>query len=143
MNVNIMNKQIGIYPSGVIKFAKAERSTKHNEILHQKVIQVVSDANIAILTELIGRFVINFDQILGANGNTMLIIATIKGHTEMVEFLVNKGVDVNKTNDEGNTALHYAISANRRKIIDILIQYGANEKVTNNEGITPWMTRNL
>jgi ankyrin repeat protein len=105
------------------------------------VVEAVNDANIQLLLEMLNRFHIDFDSITGFNGNSLLIIATIKGHTEMVEFLVNKGIDINIKNDEGNTALHYAISANRHKIIDILISYGADELSENKLGITPWQTR--
>ena len=47
------------------------------------------------------------------------------GHTEITEYLLNKGFDVN-SRDEGNrTALHYAVLGNQIEISRLLISKGA------------------
>ena len=49
---------------------------------------------------------------------TPLISAAINGHVKVVELLLDKGADVNKTDKDGNTALKLAT------------QYGHSETVT-------------
>ena len=48
---------------------------------------------------------------IDSNGNnyTPLIIASIKGHTNVVKYLINYGANANFTNEYGGNALHYAV----------------------------------
>ena len=42
------------------------------------------------------------------NGNTALHIAAGEGHINIVEILLNRGIDINSKNNDGDTALHWA-----------------------------------
>ena len=62
-------------------------------------------------------------------GITPLMIAASCGHIDIVEILIQAGVDVNKTNDEGKTALDI-LSVKKELgassfVIDLLITNGA------------------
>ena len=43
------------------------------------------------------------------NGVTSLQVASHKGHEKMVKFLLERGGDINKPDEEGNTPLHFAV----------------------------------
>lgn len=60
------------------------------------------------------------------NAGTALIVAAQHQQYAMVDFLLNKGVNVNAVDDSGLTALHYAVIFNLTSIVKRLISAGAN-----------------
>lgn len=65
-----------------------------------------------------------------------LMMAAIKGHTELVKLLISKDADVNKT---GWTPLHYAASSAKKSIIEILLNHSAYIDAESPNGSTPLM----
>jgi ankyrin repeat protein len=60
--------------------------------------------------------------IISIDGNTALQnLATRTRNVDIFEYFLEKGVDVNQTDDKGNNALMYASSANHSEIIELLI----------------------
>lgn len=59
-------------------------------------------------------------------GNSPLHIAAYKGRTEIVEFLLSRGGDVNATSKFGGTALYMASYAGQEEVVDVLITHGAD-----------------
>ena len=67
---------------------------------------------------------------------TALHRAVAGGHQEIVEFLLNKGADVNAQDREGRTPLHYASERGHKDVAKLLIDKGADVNAKNNEGQT-------
>uniref|UniRef100_A0A158PCG1 ANK_REP_REGION domain-containing protein n=1 Tax=Angiostrongylus cantonensis TaxID=6313 RepID=A0A158PCG1_ANGCA len=68
----------------------------------------------------------NFDY----DGRTALMKAAKNGFTEIVEFLVTKGADVNARSSNGDaTALSLACSAGHREIVKLLLKCGADPNI--------------
>jgi ankyrin repeat protein len=65
-----------------------------------------------------------------------LMMASIKGHAELVKLLIAKDADVNKT---GWTPLHYAASGAKMNIIEILLEHSAYIDAESPNGSTPLM----
>jgi hypothetical protein len=65
-----------------------------------------------------------------------LMMASIKGHTDLVKLLIAKDADVNKT---GWTPLHYAASRAQKTIIEILLDHSAYIDAESPNGSTPLM----
>lgn len=65
-----------------------------------------------------------------------LMLASIKGHVELVHQLIAKDADVNKT---GWTPLHYAASGAKPQIIHILLEHSAYIDAESPNGSTPLM----
>ncbi len=73
---------------------------------------------------------------LSANGESALMLAALKGHLSLVEKLIKKGADINKT---GWTALHYAATGGQLAIIGVLLDNSAYIDAESPNGSTPLM----
>lgn len=67
-------------------------------------------------------------------GEPMLSTAALMGHTEIMTFLLEKGVDINARNGDGNTALHAAAFLGRADAVELLLEHGVDANVRNNDG---------
>ena len=79
-------------------------------------------------------------NILSAQGESPLMLAALKGQLELVEKMVKKGADVNKT---GWTPLHYAASTGQVKIISLLLENHAYIDAESPNGSTPLMMASM
>jgi len=58
-------------------------------------------------------------------GDTALMIASKRGHTEVAKLLIEEGADVNAQDTLGNTALLWASRSGHTDIVKLLIEAGA------------------
>ncbi|WP_081801495.1 ankyrin repeat domain-containing protein [Herminiimonas sp. CN] len=70
------------------------------------------------------------------NGNTALMLAAYKGLPQVVQTLLDKGVEVNQP---GWTALHYAATAGNNEIVQLLLDKSAYIDAESPNGTTPMM----
>ena len=77
------------------------------------------------------------------NNNTALIYASSEGHTEIVELLLDRGADINITNDLGSTALMEASRNNRTEIIRLLLDRGADPNIRDDYGGTALISASI
>lgn len=75
----------------------------------------------------------------GENGDTALMKATRQKELTVVKELINRGADLNLTNDDGNNALWYACFGNDYILLDLLINSGVNINNQNDNGATVLM----
>jgi len=76
------------------------------------------------------------------NGAWFLLVASGHGNARMVNLLLEKGIDVNITDDydynnNNNTALSTAVINAKYDIVELLIEKGADINKENNKGYTP------
>jgi len=71
--------------------------------------------------------------------NTLMNMAAMGGHPEMVELLIRRGADPNKRNDDRGTPLHSAAFLGNTAVIRSLIAAGADLEIRNERGETPLM----
>lgn len=62
--------------------------------------------------------------------------AADRGNTEILQFLLNSGVDINLVDSDGQTALHYASSCGHLECVKLLIKFGADRTIKDNESQT-------
>ena len=82
--------------------------------------------------------------LLEHNANVQL--RNIKGRTalhyawqpDVVQLLLDQGVDANIQDDDGSTTLHAASSEGKLEVAQLLLKYGANTKARNKSGQTPF-----
>ena len=77
----------------------------------------------------------------GRNGVSTLHSATRYCDLEMVQVLLDYGVDVNAKNDWGNTPLNYALKYGHKivdpNVVRLLLDHGADPNLQANDGLTP------
>lgn len=69
-------------------------------------------------------------------GNLPLMIAVNRNNLEMVEFLIEKGINVNSKNESGKTALMLAAFSGKINVVKVLVNNGAKYDVIDNLGQT-------
>ncbi|XP_050346752.1 E3 ubiquitin-protein ligase HECTD1 isoform X1 [Nymphalis io] len=101
---------------------------------HRQLIDCIrgkdTDALISAVTS--GSVDVNFTDDVG---QTLLNWAAAFGTREMVEFLCEKGADVNR--GQRSSSLHYAACFGRPAIAKVLLRYGANADLRDEDGKTP------
>jgi ankyrin repeat protein len=70
-------------------------------------------------------------------GSTLLHDAAWSGHSEVVRFLLERGVDPNVRNNDSWTPLHSAAYRCHIKVVRVLLKHKADPTIRNNEGRTP------
>ena len=73
----------------------------------------------------------------GADPNQELSNAIIANDLARAKFLVSKGADVNKVDDQGATPLTSAARQRHPEMVELLISLGADVNRPNNDGMTP------
>ena len=71
-------------------------------------------------------------------GNTPLQIAALSGFTSIVEFLLQKGCEVDTKNIDKETPLIDAVENGHVQVVRLLLEYGANPRLGNAEGEEPY-----
>lgn len=78
---------------------------------------------------------------LDNQGTSAVHYAAARNHVDMLKVMIEKGVDINITEDEpacaGNTPLHTACDKGNKEIVDVLIKAGADDTLLNIKGNTP------
>lgn len=104
------------------------------EKTHRQLIDCIRSKDTDALIEAIdsGGIEVNFmDDV----GQTLLNWASAFGTQEMVEFLCERGADVNK--GQRSSSLHYAACFGRPAIAKVLLRHGANPDLRDEDGKTP------
>jgi ankyrin repeat protein len=71
-----------------------------------------------------------------SDGGRLLQIAIKEGDVNLIESLLDAGVDPNIQNSSGETPLHWAVSFGHANIVDILLGRGTESEVRDKSGRT-------
>ncbi|ODM98949.1 E3 ubiquitin-protein ligase HECTD1 [Orchesella cincta] len=116
------------------RLASLRRQDASGEKSHRQLIDCIRSKDTEALIEAIesGGVEVNFmDDV----GQTLLNWASAFGTQEMVEYLCEKGADVNK--GQRSSSLHYAACFGRPAIAKVLLKHGANPDLRDEDGKTP------
>ncbi|XP_067621577.1 E3 ubiquitin-protein ligase Ufd4 isoform X2 [Eurosta solidaginis] len=114
--------------------SRVRRNDSSAERTHRQLIDCIRSKDTEALQEAIesGGIDVNcMDDV----GQTLLNWASAFGTLEMVEYLCEKGADVNK--GQRSSSLHYAACFGRPSIAKVLLKYGAYPDLRDEDGKTP------
>ena len=74
-----------------------------------------------------------------AAGETALMMAALKGHTDWVQQLLDRGARTDAGTGKAWTALHYACSGPQAAVVQLLLARGADRNARSPNGSTPLM----
>ncbi|XP_014247371.1 E3 ubiquitin-protein ligase HECTD1 isoform X4 [Cimex lectularius] len=120
--------------ASVHSLPRLRRMDSAGERSHRQLIDCIRSKDTDALIDAIenGGIEVNFmDDV----GQTLLNWASAFGTQEMVEFLCERGADVNK--GQRSSSLHYAACFGRPAIAKVLLQHGANPDLRDEDGKTP------
>ena len=110
------------------------RMDSTGERTHRQLIDCIRSKDTDALIESIDSGASSIDY-MDDVGQTLLNWAAAFGTQEMVEFLCQKGADVNK--GQRSSSLHYAACFGRPQIAQVLLRFGANPDLRDEDGKTP------
>lgn len=115
-------------PYKILKSNTDQKSTQNAELplneIKRRVFQAASNGNAKYVKILLSKGV-KPDVKKGDTGATLLHVASLRGHIDVVELLVLEGANINSTNNKGQTPLSFAISRNHHQIVEFLVNNGA------------------
>ncbi len=95
----------------------------------------VREPSLKVVTALLGWPKINV-EVRNLKDESPLMLAALKGLTELCQQLIGKGADVNKP---GWTPLHYAATNGHLEVINLLLEHHAYIDAASPNGSTPLM----
>ncbi|XP_070578126.1 E3 ubiquitin-protein ligase HECTD1-like isoform X5 [Ptychodera flava] len=110
------------------------RLDSSGERSHRQLIDCIRSKDTDALIDAVdtGTFEVNYmDDV----GQTLLNWASAFGTQEMVEFLCERGADVNR--GQRSSSLHYAACFGRPQVAKTLLRHGANPDLRDEDGKTP------
>lgn len=110
------------------------RLDSSGEKTHRQLIDCIRSKDTDALIEAIESGASTIDY-MDDVGQTLLNWASAFGTQEMVEYLCQKGADVNK--GQRSSSLHYAACFGRPQIAKVLLRFGANPDLRDEDGKTP------
>lgn len=110
-------------------------STASQDKLNTDMINAAGRGDIAAVKQLLGKGAsITYQD---KDGFSPLFAATMKGHKEMISFLLERGAQINNNRTkEGLTPLHFAALENNAEIIKLMLDKGADIKAKDKSGNT-------
>ncbi|GAB0092249.1 E3 ubiquitin-protein ligase Ufd4 [Sergentomyia squamirostris] len=113
---------------------RVRRADSSAERTHRQLIDCIRSKDTEALLDAIESCGIDVNC-MDDVGQTLLNWASAFGTLEMVEYLCEKGADVNK--GQRSSSLHYAACFGRPGIAKVLLKYGANPDLRDEDGKTP------
>ena len=117
--------------------ASTEQQRAQQEADIGAFIKAAEEGDLKTLQSLTGKVDVNAEN---DEGERALNRAILKGHTQIVQYLIDNGADVNHAGKHGDTPLFDVTRAEHDKVIPIaklLIDSGANAEAENEWGETP------
>jgi len=120
----------------VINSLKITSRIPSKRSLNNELFKAAAEGNIPRVKDLLDK---GADPNSGDNTGTVLMLAALKGYSEIAKTLIDKGAIVNATAKDGLTALMRASTSKNVETVNVLLAAGADVNAKTNEGFTALM----
>ena len=112
--------------------------TMNKNELQQEMLNAIKTGDITLFEQLAqqsGQYFGSFLNTLVEQYHFPLTLATLKGHTGIVAYMLQNGADVNQKDQlDGNAPLHLAAEGGDVPMAELLLQHKANLRATTSDG---------
>ena len=123
--------------SGDLLIEQAEQAAINSNLLtvpvHEDYLDLfgaVQAGNLAAVFRFLDTKGIDLEQRSSVDGLTPLLLAADTGNLSIVEVLLNRGADIDATDEQGRTALFLATERGHEDIVSLLLEKGCDTEVT-------------
>jgi ankyrin repeat protein len=133
--------------SSALTIAAQENDLKLARILFEHGCKVTDSINRNVLLVLINNNKVDISEFVyllvnygvdinhcDAEGNSPLILATMKELTNVVKFLLENNAEVDHKNCQGNTALHIAVMSGKTDLLSVILKFKPEMNIPNKQG---------
>jgi len=102
----------------------------------EMLIGAVKQGNVSLVEKLLAEKD-DPTSVFDHGGDTLLHVAAIRGHHNLVQKLISEGILVDAKNNAGKTALHLASLKGQERVAQALLSHGADPSAQDKRGKTP------
>jgi len=99
--------------------------------------EALAGGHLEVAGILIQKAGADVNQASGSDGITPLLMGSMNGHSEVVEFLLANGANVNQASNYGETPLFTSSCRGHQEVVKLLLANGARVDQADNFGSTP------
>ena len=97
----------------------------------------ISEGDLRLVRKLVEEDRIDVNMTSDTTNTTALQAAASFGHLPIVQYLLQHGADLHKTDNRGLTVLHGAAQNGHIAVVRYLVEQGADKEMDNNNGFSP------
>ena len=98
--------------------------------------KLAESASLEVADKFFKKYGHNYVNAKDSVGNPILSLSIYYGHEPLALYLIDKGADIQATDENGNTPLIYAASGHNDRLTRHLVNQGADVNARNINGIT-------
>jgi ankyrin repeat protein len=88
-----------------------------------------------VVALLVGEFQANVAAV-DCDGFNAAHLASLNGYTDLVSFLLDRGINLNQTNHHGDSCLILACLGGHASVVSLLLQRGCSRRLENSDGLS-------
>lgn len=108
--------------------------------MHENFFRAIERGDLAKIKDIIDDSIMShYDRVSNDIGANAVVVASQRGHLELVKYFVERGVPIDIPDDDGISALQWACYEGYTDIVKYLIKNGADVNTQDKDGLTPLM----
>ncbi len=119
---------------------KAVGTVPGHPVGEPKIVQLIRNGDLSLVRQALDREERPISSIRDSRGLSLLHHAVWQNQPEIARLLLDRGIEVNATDETGTTPLHQAVSMHMWELIPLLLERNADPAIPDNWNDTPLET---